>query len=122
MSDAVVKEFVCVSCPVGCMLEATVVDGRVTDVQGYGCKRGVTYAQTEATDPRRVLTSLVDVQGSAMPASVKSNKPVPKVLIPDCLRQLRGVTLQPPVHIGDVVLADVCGTGADIVATKAIEV
>ena len=29
-----------------------------------------------------------------------------------------GVCLHAPVHCGDVVLADVCGTGVDVVATR----
>ena len=36
------------------------------------------------------------------------------------LELLKDVVLQAPVHIGDVVIADVCGCGVDIIATKEI--
>ena len=42
--------------------------------------------------------------------------PIPKSMIFDCLAELRKVSVKAPVHIGDVVLADVCGTGVDAVA------
>ncbi|MCX4286089.1 MAG: DUF1667 domain-containing protein, partial [Clostridia bacterium] len=31
------------------------------------------------------------------------------------------VTLTAPVHIGDVVVADVCGCGVDFIATKKVD-
>ncbi len=31
---------------------------------------------------------------------------------------MKGVTVKAPVHIGDVILADVAGTGVDVVATR----
>lgn len=53
-----------------------------------------------------------------MPASVRSASAVPKALIPDCIEALRSVDIMPPVRIGDVVLANVCGTGVDVIATR----
>ena len=35
----------------------------------------------------------------------------------ECMALINAVRVQPPVHIGDVVLANVGGTGVDIVAT-----
>ena len=43
----------------------------------------------------------------------RSSKP----LIFDALAQIRGTVVKKPIHIGDVVIADVCGTGVDVVAT-----
>lgn len=116
---ASVRHFTCVSCPIGCDLDVAVDDeGAVASVAGNTCKRGITYAIDEVTDPKRVLTSLVRVDGRTMPASVRSASAVPKALIPDCIEALRSVDIMPPVRIGDVILANVCGTGVDVIATR----
>lgn len=108
----------CVSCPMGCELTVTVEDGVATDVAGNACKRGETYGRAEATDPQRVLTMLVSVAGETLPASCRTASPIPKRLIPQAVAELRGVVAQPPVHLGQVLLANVCNTGVDVIATK----
>jgi CxxC motif-containing protein len=98
----------------------TIEHGAVTDVTGNTCPRGEEYARKEVTNPTRVVTSVVPVDGSptcAM-ASVKTAGDVPKDKVLDVIDALRPVRLQAPVRIGDVVLADVCETGVDVVATK----
>ena len=39
----------------------------------------------------------------------------------DCIRVLKGIELQAPVRIGDVVTEDVCGTEVKVVATGKCE-
>ena len=50
--------------------------------------------------------------------SVKTKQDIPKDKIFDCVRALKGVKVEAPVYIGDVIVANVAGTGVDIVATK----
>lgn len=116
-----IKEFICIRCPLGCLLTVAVEGGEVTDVAGNTCARGKRYAAQEATHPMRTVTALVDVEGSAMPLSCKTARPIPKEQIFDCLATLRGLELHRPIAIGDVVYANVCGTGIDVVATKDID-
>lgn len=52
--------------------------------------------------------------------SVKTAQDIPKGKIFDCADALRTVQVKAPVAIGDVVLANVAGTGVDVVATKAV--
>ncbi len=52
--------------------------------------------------------------------SVKTKSDIPKGKIFDCVKALKGVTVEAPVHIGDVIVSDVAGTGVDIIATKEI--
>ncbi len=110
----------CIRCPKGCQVTVALEGGRVTAVTGNGCPRGDAYARKEVTDPTRVVTTVVPVSGSdvARMVSVKTAGDVPKAKVLDVVRALSGVRLAAPVHIGDVVLADVCGTGVDVVATK----
>ena len=110
----------CIRCPRGCQLEVAGEDGAVVSVAGNACKRGETYAKTEAVNPVRVVTSSVPVTGN--PAhhmvSVKTKGDVPKAKVRDVVDALKGLTVESPVAIGDVVLADAAGTGVDIIATR----
>ena len=109
----------CISCPLGCRLSVTVEDTYVINVAGASCNRGKAYAEMEIKNPTRTVTSTVPVRGSDLKMiSVKTQKPIPKSLIFDCLKSLIGVEMQAPVEIGDVVVKNVCGTGVDIVATR----
>ena len=118
MSDAKVLSLTCVQCPMGCPLEVTLADGEVVSVTGNTCPRGRVYGEHEATCPERVVTSLVEVAGNYRPVSVKTTAPVPRELVADVLAAIRATVVRPPVAAGDVVVADVCGTGVNVVATK----
>ena len=52
---------------------------------------------------------------------VRTRTDVPKDKIFDCMKAIRRVAAQAPVAIGDVILADIAGTGVDLVATRAVE-
>ena len=113
-------ELTCINCPVGCRLQVTMQDGTVTGVTGNQCKRGDTYARQECVAPQRMITAVIPVQGSKAPLSVKTRSPIPKAQIFACMQALSKVVLTAPVKAGAVVLADVCGTGVDIIATKSV--
>lgn len=115
------RQITCINCPVGCRLQVTIEDGRVTSVEGHGCKRGETYAHQECIAPARMVTAAVPVTDRGTPVSVKTRTPIPKEQIFACMKQLAALSLKAPVHMGDVVLSDVCGTGVDVIATKTVE-
>ena len=117
-----VKEMVCVACPIGCGLRAELNDaGEITDISGHSCKRGIEYAKAEITNPTRMFHSTVRVEGGAAPlVSVKTAKPVPKSRLTDCAIATKNVRIHAPVAIGDVLLPDACGTGVDLVATNRV--
>lgn len=50
--------------------------------------------------------------------SVKTKEDIPKGKIFACIEALKYVEVEAPVHIGDVIITDVAGTGVDIIATK----
>ena len=116
------RELICIGCPLGCMVTVTMGNGVVTAVEGNTCKRGDDYARKEVTNPTRIVTSTVMVQGgSDVTVAVKTRSDVPKDKIFDCVKALKGITVKAPVHIGDVIVADVAGTGVDIVATSEVK-
>lgn len=117
------KSLICINCPLGCRLTATLEKGEVRAVTGNTCPRGEAYARRELSAPTRILTSTVRVTGGTLPVvSVKTADGIPKGRIFDCMEAIRDIELKAPVVMGQVVLADVCGTGVDIVATKNIPV
>ena len=56
------KEFVCISCPVGCRLTVWEDEDGAVQVQGNTCPRGKAYGVQEFTAPMRTVTSSVPVQ------------------------------------------------------------
>ncbi|MGR8952834.1 MAG: DUF1667 domain-containing protein, partial [Gammaproteobacteria bacterium] len=93
--------------------------GTAVEVRGFLCKRGKEYAIQEHADPRRDVTTTVAIDGGIWPRlPVRSAGTVPKELVGDVCAVLRGVKVRAPVRMGDVVMADVLGTGVDIVATR----
>lgn len=119
--NMVKKEFVCIICPRGCNITAEAQGKEIRSITGNACPRGAEYVTKELTDPRRAVTSLVRVNGGELPVvSVKTAADIPKDKILDCVRALKDIELTAPVRIGEVVAADVCGSGVDVVTTKAV--
>ena len=113
------RELICIGCPMGCPVTVEMDEVKIVSVTGNTCPRGDAYARKEVTNPTRIVTSTVKVEGGFVEMiSVKTKEDIPKEKIFDCVKALKGVTVKAPVHIGDVILADVAGTGVDVVATR----
>ena len=112
----------CIACPMGCPLSVEMDGDKVINVTGNTCPRGKVYGEKEVTNPTRIVTSTVKVSGSdSVMVSVKTKNDIPKGKIFDVVKALKDVEIPAPVKIGDVVIADVAGTGVDIVATKNVD-
>lgn len=115
------KEMICICCPMGCRMTVEENNGEFI-VTGNTCPRGKAYAIAEMTAPTRMVTSSVAViGGDYKTVSVKTANPIPKELIFDALKTLKGITLTAPVEEGAVVVKDVLGTGIDFIATRQVE-
>ena len=112
----------CITCPMGCELTVTITDGKVTNVTGNTCPRGKKYAESEVTDPKRMLTSTVKVAGGLLPLlPVVSKEPLPKGKVLACANFLRGVTVKAPVKEGQVICPNILDLGVDIIASRAMD-
>lgn len=117
-----VKNLICINCPMGCPLTVEIEGKTVVRVSGNTCKRGEIYAEKEVTAPTRIVTSTVRVTGgTADMVSVKTKQDIPKEKIFACVRALKGIQVEAPVHIGETIIENVAGTGVEIVATKDVE-
>ena len=73
------RELICIACPNGCHLKATIEDGKVKEVEGNTCRKGEKYAEEECINPTRILTTTVKVKNGVLPvASVRSEYALPK--------------------------------------------
>lgn len=110
------KEMICIVCPKGCHL--TVDEDNGYKVTGNACSRGADYGKNELMNPLRTLTSTVRIKGATRPRlSVKTNRSIRKGDIFAVMKVLNALEVAAPVKIGDVLLENAAGSGADIVAT-----
>ncbi|OUP83231.1 hypothetical protein B5F07_11140 [Lachnoclostridium sp. An169] len=125
----------CIRCPLGCAISVRLENLRapencgipkerrlpgdcgILEVSGNGCPRGEEYARKEITDPVRTVTTTIPVtNGDVKRIPVKTREEIPKGRIFACVKALKGLTVEAPVQIGDVILPDVAGTGIPVVA------
>jgi CxxC motif-containing protein len=117
------REIVCIVCPTGCRIRVRGANQRRLTVGGNECKRGEEYALKEISDPRRTLITTVQIDhGSLRRLPVRTNREIPKERIFPCMEVINGVRVEAPVEIGQVIIADILGTGADVVATRSMGV
>ena len=117
------RNLTCIGCPLGCAITVTMDGGNVVSITGNTCKRGSDYAAKEVTHPTRIVTSTVCVRGGSIPmVSVKTAQDIPKEKIFEIMKYINALTVTAPVHIGDVLLKDIAGTGVDLIATKEVPV
>jgi CxxC motif-containing protein len=114
--------YLCIGCPLGCRLEVAVdAENQPVEVRGFSCKRGKDYALQEHTGAQRIVTTTVALAGGSWPRlPVKTDRPVPKNMVVEISRALRRVRVRAPVSMGQVIVLDVLGAGADVVATRAM--
>lgn len=116
------KEIICTVCPRGCHINVEGEGDKILKVEGNLCKRGLEYASAEFAHPVRILTTTVKmagVSGELLP--VRSNAPLPKEKLFDCMEVIRKVEVALPVERYSVVVENICDTGVDIVATKTVK-
>ena len=112
------KDLTCIVCPRGCRLH---IDDNLV-VTGNSCPRGAQYAKDELTNPKRMITSIVRVKNREdRVVSVKTSQAIPKGMIFQVMDELNRVGVDAPTHIGDVAIANVLNTGADIIITKNVK-
>lgn len=121
-------QFNCTTCPSECLLTVEVkrdTDGAVAEVRsvtGNNCPRGDKFAHQELTCPMRVLTTTVAVSGgdeALLP--VRTAEAIPLALHAQAMALIRGLVVNAPIRMGDVVLEDLLGTNIDLVASMNID-
>lgn len=116
------QDITCIVCPIGCKILVRSDGNQCEIVDGNKCKRGIEYAQSEALDPKRVLTSSILVTSGDWPlVSVKTTRPVPKDKIPLVLNEIKNAVVKAPIFIGDILIRNIDGLNIDVIATKMVK-
>jgi CxxC motif-containing protein len=115
------KTVTCILCPVGCKIQVDVVKGRCRAITGHLCRHGVGYAHAEAIDPKRMVTTSVLVENGEWPlVSVKTSAPLSRDKIFTVLEEIKKISVEAPIALGQILMADVGGTAVDIIATRPV--
>ncbi|MBQ1390107.1 MAG: DUF1667 domain-containing protein [Clostridia bacterium] len=111
------RNMICIGCPMGCELTVDVEDGKAAAVSGNNCGVGKKYAETEISAPTRIVTTTALTE-SGIPVPVKTCSGIPKDKIFDVIAAIKSVKITLPVSVGDVIIENVCETGAAVAVTK----
>ena len=115
------ERLTCVLCPVGCRLEVGRRDGNL-EVRGNECAKGVDFAVQEILHPMRNLAASVPLRGTASRmVSVRLSAAVPRDLLRPILDEISRLRPDAPVRRGQILIADVLGSGADVIATRTVK-
>ena len=116
------RHFTCVTCPIGCEIDVEVQDGDIVSMEGNKCKKSEEFVLQELKEPMRVLTTTVRVNGARWAMlPVRSDKSIPKRLFFQVIKELADIDLPAPVNISEVIIKDVAGTDANILATRTMK-
>lgn len=130
MSNNVIEtlQFNCTTCPSECLLTVEVerdANGAVVEVRsvtGNSCPRGDKFAHQELTRPMRVLTTTVAVSdGDEALLPVRTAEAIPLELHAQAMALIQGLVVNTPIHMGDVILPSLLGTGTDLIASMDID-
>ncbi len=110
------NEHVCIICPQGCIVSVERdSEGNISEIVGNECLRGRQYALREEHNPVRNISSTVKLaDGGVLP--VKTSAPISKDKIFDIMAKIKNKVITSPVKAGQIIIKDVDGFGADIVA------
>ena len=112
--------YLCIGCPLGCRLEVEEDEaGGIVEIRGFSCRKGKTFAEQEHTDPRRMVTTTVAVNGGLWARlPVHTTREVPKNHVWGVIEVLRDVRVAAPVCLGDIIVSGVLGTDVDVIASR----
>ena len=109
------KELTCVICPRGCRVT---VSPDFMETTGNKCPRGRVYAIQEAREPKRILTTTVQLEGSPRTRlPVRTDLHIKKELMADAMELLKGFWAVPPIKAGDILIHHILGTEVNIIAS-----
>jgi CxxC motif-containing protein len=111
-------EIICIGCPLGCRVMLKIgSDSQIDSIVGNRCKEGKKYVTAEFRNPERVFTSTILAEGSHRVLSVKTDMLVHKNQLEELARVVAHLKVKPPVEIGQEIVHDILGTGANLVST-----
>ena len=113
------KDYICISCPIGCRLTLEDTGGIIT-VSGNKCPRGDVYAREEFLSPKRIVTATCKIGTTGRRLPVKTDKPVLKDDINGLLNAIYNFTAVLPVKCGDCLIENYNNSGINVISAKTV--
>lgn len=114
-----ITEITCVCCPNNCKVQVDETNGNA--VTGNRCSNGEAFAIHELTNPKRRITAEVRVSGANTDrCPVKTDCVVPLETVKNIAAVLEELVIPAPIYVSQVIVRDIAGTGANLVACKSI--
>lgn len=111
------RAFTCIICPRGCDLTAARIEGSWA-ISGNRCPMGRDFALAEINNPKRIICSTVRTSSRTIPLlPVKTDAEVPLEDVPRVMQEIFKIVVDADVGMGDVIVHNVAGTGANLVAS-----
>jgi CxxC motif-containing protein len=117
------RDLICIVCPMGChcSIEEDATAPKGYKVTGITCKRGEDYAIKEITEPTRMLTSTIRIEGARLPRlPVRTSGAIPKESINECMGMINELTVKSPITMGQVLIKGLFGTGVNLIASRSL--
>lgn len=112
------KELICISCPIGCRLEAVKKDNGTLEITGNQCPKGEEYAKEEINAPKRIVTTTVRLAGpNRNRVPVRTDKALPLAKIQPLLTELHAMDLSIPIKKGDVIIENFEHSGVNVISS-----
>lgn len=117
------KEFICIVCPNSCRIIAEYNEQEIKHIEGAQCKKGEEFIENEIKNPLRIFTGSIQCKnGEHLLVSVKTTNPIPKKYMKEIGQKTHQIKIKAPVEIGQVIIPQVMGIDADLVATRRVRV
>lgn len=114
-----VTQITCVCCSNNCVV--SIDEDNHNAVSGNHCYQGERFALQELACPTRSVDAYVAVSGGERElCAVHTSRPIQKERMLDAVAALKALTVPAPVWVNDVILADVCGSGVDFIASESV--
>ena len=110
------RKITCIICPRGCEMTVDYEGKQVNSVIDNACPRGAVYAKNEIVSPVRTLTTTTLCENGSVVA-VKTDKPIPKELIFDCMKEINKLRIPESASAPEVVIENILDTGANVIIT-----
>jgi CxxC motif-containing protein len=115
------SELTCIVCPIGCTMNVEKNAEGGLAVSGNRCAKGEAYAHEETLAPKRVVTAVVRTDSRSWPyIPIRTDKPLPRTLIPDLLVELSRRTVRLPAVHGMVLIENYQGSGVNVTITRTL--
>lgn len=110
------KDIICVVCPSSCHIHVVGEGNEIKEITGFTCNRGKEYATAEFVAPKRTVTTTVKAKKYVSPViPVRTDKPIPKELMMECMDILNSLVVEEPFEIGRVVVENILGSGVNVI-------